>query len=182
MVDLERKNHANLRINQISELNEWAKKNTDFDKISAYEAVKFFDSDKENISKDLEIVNKIYFEINNHAKTQFKIGKYTAMEFANVILLKKTEGENIEKIREQIKSANSSLINPPLTLSAKISKIQNTVLKLTEGLTEKEISQSKLIEKLIELGEFNEKEAEEYINKSIKIGALTLSDSENISL
>jgi len=180
--DSEQKDLVNIRINQISELKKWAEKNTDYENISAYEAVKFFDSDKEDFSKDLESISKIYSDIVNYAKTKFKIGEYTAMEYSNVILLKKTKGEDIEKIRKQIESENSSLIKPSLTSSAKISKIQNTVLKLTEGLTEKEISQPKLIEKLIEFGEFNEKEAEEYINKSIKNGALVLTDSDNISL
>jgi hypothetical protein len=45
---------------------------------------------------------KIYSDIVDFAESKFKIRKYTAMEYANVVLLRKTEGHNIEKIREQI--------------------------------------------------------------------------------
>ena len=90
------------RLDQITELEEWTKRNTEYNNISELQAVKFLDNGKENLGKDLEHVSKIYSDIVDFAESKFKIRKYTAMEYANVVLLRKTEGHNIEKIREQI--------------------------------------------------------------------------------
>jgi len=42
-------NYSKERLNQISELLEWSKRNTNYNKITAIETIKFFDAEKKKI-------------------------------------------------------------------------------------------------------------------------------------
>jgi len=176
------RDYSKERPNQIAELAEWAKKNTDYNNVPPKEAIKFFDSDKENLAKDLEHVSKIYHDMVDWATSKFTIGKYTAMEYANVVLLKKTERNDIEKIRKQIEIESELLINPPLSKTSKTTIIQNTISEILKEISEQEASQAKLVEKLVHSGKFNEEEAIESIEKALKMGAITSSKPGYVTL
>jgi len=176
------RDYSKERPNQIEELAGWAKKNTNYNNVSPREAIKFFDSDKENLAKDLEHVSKLYHEMVNWAQSKFTIGKYTAMEYANEVLLKKTEGIDIEKIRKQIEIESEFLINPPLSKTSKTTIIQNTISEILKETSEQEISQAKLVEKLVHSGKFKEEEAIESIEKAMKMGAITSSKPGYVTL
>jgi len=115
--------YAEERLKQILELFQWCNNNIDFQKITPNDAIKLFDGDKENLDKDLEHLYKIYFEIVEYAKLKFKIGKFTAMEFTNTVLLKKIESHDIQNIRDEIKKDSIQLINPSFTKTEKVTRV-----------------------------------------------------------
>jgi len=170
------------RLNQIEELEEWAKRNTNYNKISSIEAIKFFDSDKENLSKDLEQINRIYSDMIDWSKSKFKIGNYTAMEHANIILLRRTDGHDIKKIREQLIIDNAPFTSITLSTTAKINIIQKTLSKILKDTSEQEAPNTKLVEWLVDSGNFKKEEAIEAIEKALKIGAITSPKPGYVSL
>lgn len=170
------------RLDQIADLEEWAKRNTIYDNISPLEIVKFFDSNKENLSKDLEHVSKMYFDMVEWTKSKFKLGKFTAMEYANAVLLRKTEGHDIEEMRSQIRAENVPLIRPILSNSAKISIMQDTVSQIMKETSESEIPQTKLVERLVNSGAFVKEEITEFIQNAVKMGALVTTKPGYLSI
>jgi len=176
------KNLAKERLNQISKLAEWAKKNTNYNNITPLEAIKFFDSDKENLSKDLVHVDEIYSTMIDWAKLRFKIGNYTAAEYANVILLKKTINQDIEKLRQQIKTENTSFPNQTLSNSEKISIIQKTISAMLKQTSDHEIPKTKLVERLVHDKIFSEEDATKFMEQAIKLGAIVTKKAGYLTL
>jgi len=118
----------------------------------------------------------------NWVKSKFQIGKYIALEYADTVLLKKTEGHDIQKLREMISNENATLVNLPLSRTAKTSIIQNTISEILEQTSEQEVLQVTLIEKLVNSGKFNEKDAVESVEKALKIGALSMTKPGYVGL
>lgn len=172
---------AERRRKQIDELNDWAKKNTDYGKIIPEDAIKFFDSDREKLQTELQYVNKIFEEIVKHAKSKMKLGNFQSTEYANTIILKKTDGADIKKIREHIE-LETTLINPPMSNSSKISLIQKTVLEINKQQNNENVDYDELVNELIKSGKFTKDEAEANIETAIKRGAIIKTDSNHISL
>jgi len=178
----EEKNLAKERLNQILELAEWAKKNTNYNNITPLEAIKFFDSDKENLSKDLVHVDETFSNMTDWAKFRFKIGNYTAAEYANVVLLKKTESQDVERIRQQIKTENTSFPNQTLSNSEKISIIQKTISEMLKKTPDHGIPQTKLVERLVHDEIFSEEDATKFIEQAVKLGAIVTKKSGYLTL
>jgi len=178
----EEKDLAKERLNQILELAEWTKKNTNYNNITPLEAIKFFDSDKENLSKDLGHVDETYSNMIDWVKLRFKIGNYTAAEYADVVLLKKTESQDAERIRQQIRTENSSLTRPVFSNAAKISIIQKTISEMLKKTSGHEIPQTKLVERLVHDEIFSEEDATKFIEQAVKLGAIVTKKSGYLTL
>jgi len=178
----EEKDLAKERLNQISELAEWAKKNTNYNNITPLKTIKFFDSDKENLSKDLEHVDETFSNMTDWAKLRFKIGNYTAAEYANVVLLKKTESQDVERIRQQIKTENTLLARPVFSNAEKISIIQKTISEMLKKISGHEIPQTKLVERLVHDEIFSEEDASKFIEQAVKLGAIVTNKSGYLTL
>jgi len=173
--------HFQERQNQIKKLEKWSQ-NTNLNDFSVEDIIQFLDTDKENLGEELEKISKIYFEMVEKAKSEFKIGKYTAMEYTNVIFLRKTEGYDIQSIQKKIKMMYQPLIKPTLSKTAKISILQKTVAKLLQENNKKEVAQSEVIKKLVNSEGFIEDDAKKFINKALKMGILLNPKLDFISL
>lgn len=165
---------AKERIKQIEELANWATKNTDYNNITAKDAVKFFDSDKENVTGDLSFIYRIYNDIVNWAISRFQVGKYIANEYANTVILRRAGDHDIQRIRDEISIQSESLIRPILSKSAKLGIVQNVTSEFLKETPQKEIEQSKVIDKLIRSEGFTEQDAKEAVEKALSVGALTM--------
>jgi len=176
------KDLAKERLNQVSELAEWTKKNTNYNNITPLEAIKFFDSDKENFSKDLEHIDETYSNMIDWVKLRFKIGNYTAAEYANVVLLKKTESQDVEKIRQQIKTENTSLTSQTFSNAEKISIIQKTISEMLKKTSDHEIPKTKLVERLVHDKIFSEEDATKFMEQAIKLGAIVTKKAGYVTL
>ena len=75
------------RSEEINQLYEWGKINTNLSQISINHTIIFFNSDIENIPKDLIYVYDIFQKLLERAKTIFHIENYTASEYAMAVIL-----------------------------------------------------------------------------------------------
>ena len=172
---------ANERLEQIKSLYQWAKKNTDINKISPMLAIKFFDSEKESINSDLDLVFQVYNDIIQYAKENFHVGNFFAKDYANSILLKITEDHDVQGIREQLLQ-DQQIINPTFTKTSKIKIIQNELAKALNELSVNELPIDQLIDKVINSKKLEKNEALECIEKALKMGAVSKSVSGNLKL
>ena len=172
-------NFSVIRIKQIDELYKWGIKNTDLERISVNDAASFFLSDRENIPSNLVHVSKEFMKLQSHAIELFKIGIYSASEYAMAVILRRTKNSDIVKIFTELNKSDT-LIQSPLSNSAKIKLLQKIISQMNEDQL---ISSEEVVtERLTQKEGITEIDAKECINKALKSGAIIKTKSGNLSL
>lgn len=172
-------NFSKVRINQINELYNWGTKNTNLEKVSVHDAVKFFYSDSENTPSDLLYVFQIFHELLKHSMMTFQIGNYVAIEYAMTVILRRTKGFDTTSIYKEIIQGDT-LIRPPLSNSARIKIIQKIVSQMNKD--QLDTSETIIIERLTKSEGFLEDEAKNAVESALKVNAITRTELGKLAM